>query len=80
MFRPPEGERMEILIILGIITVSILLWNITAYSENHNRTDVAEQRTQPRVMYGDTRVSDDGLFSSAQTAGLVSSVQDQPLT
>ncbi|NOU08880.1 MAG: hypothetical protein HOO98_02525 [Nitrospira sp.] len=71
---------MEILIILGIITVSVLLWEITAYSANDGRPGVAVQRTQARVVQVDTRVSDHGLFLSAQTAVLVPSVQDRPLT
>jgi hypothetical protein len=71
---------MEILIILEIITVSILLWNITPYSANDDRRDIAEQITQPRVVHVDTRVSDHGLFGSAQPTMLVPSIQDRPLT
>lgn len=71
---------MELLIVLGIITVSVLLWNITHYSANDDRKDIAERKTQPRVVHVDTRVSDHGLFGSAPPALFVPSAQDQPLT
>lgn len=71
---------MEILIILGIITVSILLWNITLSPPNNDRPGVAKQRTQPTGVHIDTRVSDHGLFGSAQPTMLVPSIQDRPLT
>ncbi|MGQ0557573.1 MAG: hypothetical protein ACT4PN_16700 [Nitrospiraceae bacterium] len=71
---------MEILIVLGIITVSVLLWNITPYSANDDRIDIAEQKTQPTGVHIDTQVSDHGLFGSAQPTMLVPSIQDRPLT